>query len=81
MYLHLGDNVAVPSRSVIGVFDLETSTVAKDTRLFLDNAQRNGRVMDVCDDIPKAFVVGRENNKTRIYITQLSSSTLKKRTQ
>ena len=90
MYLHIGDNVAIPAQTVIGVFDLETSTVTKDTREFLDTAQRNGGVRDVCDDIPKAFVLVktpaaaaapslRKREKDTIYITQLSSATLKKR--
>ena len=91
MYIHLGDNVAVPSHSVFGVFDLETSTIARDTRQFLDKSQRNGMVRDVCDDIPKAFVLvspREKKSKMRryqqkhhtVYITQLSSSTLRKRT-
>jgi len=93
MYLHLGEDVAVPDRGVIGVFDLETSTTAKDTRDYLDAAQRRGAVRDVCDDIPKAFVVVREMRSQReegrgknerdgdtVYITQVAASTIKKRT-
>jgi hypothetical protein len=94
MYLHIGDNVAVPAREVIGVFDLETSTVTRDTRDFLDSAQRNGGVRDICDDIPKAFVVtcaphkrrsclrpavSRRKERDTVYITQLSSATIRKR--
>ena len=79
MYLHLGDNVAVPDKYVIGVFDLETSTVAKDTRQFLSKAQQNGEVHDVCDDIPKAFVLVREGKSERVFITQVAAETLRRR--
>jgi len=75
MYLHLGDNVAVPGKYVIGVFDLETSTVAKDTRGFLRYTQEKNQVHDLCDDIPKAFVLTAES----IYITQIATDTLRKR--
>ena len=79
MYLHLGDNVAIPDKYVIGVFDLETSTIAKDTRQFLHKAQSENQIYDICDDIPKAFVLAREYNNNRIYITQVASETLRKR--
>ena len=92
MYLHIGDNVAIPGRTVIGVFDLETTTVARDTRGFLEAAQRSGAVRDVCDDIPKAFVLTRRQAHKRystvkktqktddiIYVTQLSTATIRKR--
>ena len=90
MYLHLGDNVAVPARYVIGVFDLETSKVAKDTCDFLEKAQKSNHVCDICDDIPKAFVVVEKTPRClrtpppfkrgqSVYITQIATGTLRKR--
>ncbi|MCL2546091.1 MAG: DUF370 domain-containing protein [Oscillospiraceae bacterium] len=79
MYLHLGDNATVLGKYVIGVFDLETSTTAKDTRDFLHDVQINNQVCDICDDIPKAFVLYCENSDKRVYITQIASDTLRKR--
>ena len=38
MYLHLGDEVMAKNRQIIGVFDLDTSTVTKATRDFLAEA-------------------------------------------
>ncbi len=81
MYYHLGQDVVTTDRDVIGVFDLDTSTVAKDTRVFLERAQRGGDITDVCDDIPKAFVLCHSSGRSRIYITQVSSATLRKRAQ
>ena len=40
MFLHLGQNTLVDDRTVIGVFDLDNSTVSKHTRAFLARAQR-----------------------------------------
>lgn len=81
MYLHLGQNVVVPVSSVIGVFDIENSTQSHLTRAFLNAAEKAGQVESVGDDIPKSFVVCEENGKRRIYLSQLSSATLLKRTE
>ena len=75
MYLHIGDNVTAQTREIIGVFDIETSTVGKDTNEFLRCMQESGRIYDDVDDIPKSFVVTRD----LVYITQVASETLRRR--
>ena len=78
MYLHLGGSVSVPSDDVVGIFDLDTSTISKRTRDTLRRAELEGRVINVSSDLPKSFVVKNEK-KPIIYISQISASTLKKR--
>ena len=80
MYLHLGQSVVVPYRDVIGIFDMDNASWAYKTREFLDMAQEEGRVIWVCDDLPRSFVVtdnGSEN--WQVYVSQLSSATLQGR--
>ena len=80
MYLHLGQSVVVPVRDVIGIFDMDNASWAYKTREFLDTAQEEGRVIWVCDDLPRSFVVtdnGSEN--WQVYVSQLSSATLQGR--
>ena len=79
MYLHLGQDTVVKFDSVIGIFDMDTSTVSKFTREFLNKAEKNGLVVNVSYELPKSFVVCLENEKVKVYISQLSSSTLQKR--
>ena len=77
MYLHLGQSVVVPYRDVIGIFDMDNASWAYKTREFLDMAEEEGRVIWVCDDLPRSFVVtdnGSEN--WQVYVSQLSSATL-----
>ena len=57
MYLHLGQGVVVPEASVIGIFDLDNTTGSKITRKFLENAEKNGRIISVSDELPKSFVI------------------------
>ena len=79
MYLHLGQDKVVSMDEIVGIFDLDTSTVSKSTRDYLAKA---GCVTNVCTDLPKSFIVciGRDG-KTHVYISQISSSTLLKRTE
>ena len=82
MYLHLGQDKVVSMDEIVGIFDLDTSTVSKATRDYLAKAEKDGCVTNVCTDLPKSLIVciGRDG-KTHVYISQISSSTLLKRTE
>jgi len=80
MYLHLGQNIVVPEESVLGIFDLDNTTNSHITRKFLNNAEKSGSLISVTDELPRSFVVCCENNTDiKIYLSQLSSQTLTKR--
>ena len=79
MYLHLGRDVVVSSRSLVGVFDLDTTTVSRHTKQFLRKAEEDNAVVLVAEDIPKSFVVCEENGERTVYITQIAASTIWKR--
>ena len=57
MYLHIGNNVMIGERHIIGIFDLEITSQSKRTAEFLSNAQREGTVIDECEDIPRSFLL------------------------
>lgn len=79
MYLFLGGDVSVWENDVVGIFDMDNTTVSKATRDFLSRAQREKAVINVTADLPKSFCVADEKGKERVYISQLSPATLKKR--
>ena len=82
MYLHLGQDKVVSMDEIVGIFDLDTSTVSKATRDYLAKAEKDGCVTNVCTDLPKSFIVCIvRDGKTHVYISQISSSTLLKRTE
>ena len=81
MYLHLGDEVMAKNRQIIGVFDLDTSTVTRATRDFLARAQKNGMVTNIGENLPKSFVLYEENGEMRVFISPLAASTLRRRAQ
>jgi len=81
MYLHLGQNVVVPESTIVGVFDLDNTTGSHITRKFLADAEKAGCIISVSDELPKSFVICSEDSKMTIYLSQLSSQTLLKRTE
>lgn len=81
MYLHLGQSVVVPEAAVIGVFDLDNTTGSHITRKFLGDAEKGGRVVNVSEDLPKSFVLCCEGGDMTVYLSQLSSQTLLKRSE
>ena len=80
MYIHLGQGTVVRSEEVVGIFDIESSTVSKHTRKFLNGAEKKGEVITVSYEMPKSFAVcKKKGERQRVYISQLASSTLFKR--
>lgn len=82
MYLHLGNNTIVKTNSIIGIFDLDNTTVSKKTRDFLSNSQKNNQVVNVSSELPKSFVVccdSKNKEKKVVYINQFSSQTIFRR--
>lgn len=80
MYLHLGQETVIMQDDIIGIFDLDNTTVSKATRDYLAAAEKNKQVINVSFELPKTFIL--TNNKSdgnKVYISQISSSTLLKR--
>lgn len=82
MYLHLGQSTVITHDEIIGIFDLDNTTVSKNTRNYLSLAEKEGRVKVVSFELPKSFIVcSGEKEKNTVYLSQISTSTLHKRTQ
>ena len=82
MYLHLGQEVVVRHRDIIGVFDMDNTTISPHTRDYLSKAEKEGRVTYVSYDLPKSFTVCAQPKSHRhdtVYISQIAPATLKKR--
>lgn len=80
MFLHLGENVVVPIKDVIGIFDIETSMYSTATIQFLRMAEEDGFVQRITKEKPKSFVIAEVDKKSKIFLSPISSSTLTKRT-
>ena len=81
MYLHLGQDYIVPLQSVVAVFDMDTATASKRTRLLLERLQDEGRIIELYDDLPRAAVLCENALGETLYLTQLSPQAIQRRAE
>ena len=79
MYLNIGRNRMIRKDRILGIFDLDTSSQSFLTREFLSAAEKAGRVVNAAEDIPNSFLLCEEPDGVRVYLSQSSSRTLRKR--
>lgn len=77
MYLHIGGDYIINSKKILGIFDMENTTISKYTRSFLANMEKNKQIINTSYELPKSFIVCTDG---KVYISQISSKTLEKRT-
>ena len=82
MYLHLGNDVIVRKNEIVAVFDLDNTSQSALTRRYLAAAERSGSVINAAgDELPKSFVVCAREGRQTVYLSQLNSSTLLRRSE
>ncbi len=81
MFLHLGQDTIITTDEIIGIFDIDTTTVSKATRKYLTVKEKSGNVVNVSYELPKSFIVTLDKNtkEKTVYISPISSVTLLKR--
>ena len=80
MYLNIGQDTIITDKNILGIFDLDNTTVSKSTREYINTASKNGECITVSiEELPKSFIVIAEDNKKEIYISPLNTSTIFKR--
>ena len=80
-YLHLGKGTVVPTAGIVGIFDLDITSQSHLTRRFLREAEQRGQIVNAAEDIPKTFVVCREGEQVRVYLSQMAAATLLRRAE
>jgi len=81
VFLHLGENVVVPIKDIIGIFDMEATMYGADTSQFLRLAEEDGFVYRITNEKPKSFIVAEVDKKSKIFLSPISSATLSKRSE
>lgn len=81
MYLHLGEETTVRTADIVGVFDIENTSVSRYTKDFLAASQKRGEVVNVSYEMPKSFTVCESDRENKVYISQISAKTLMKRSR
>ena len=82
MYVHIGNGKMLRVSDILGIFDTDNSTVSKNTRTWLTQKEKTGKLESATEEIPKSFILTMdENGEEKIYFSQLSSPTLKTRVE
>ena len=45
MFCHIGNGKSVPKKDIIGIFDLDTATVSRITKGFINEKQKNDSLL------------------------------------
>ena len=80
MYLHAGNNKIIREKDIIGIFDADNSTLSYITRKYLADAEKEERLISAKNEIPKSFILYKENGKYMICFSQISTASLMGRT-
>lgn len=76
MYIHVGGEYSVSDKYIVGIFDLDNTTVQPSATIdFLSRKEREDSLEVVSPEIPRSFVVTLD----RVYVTPISPATLRRR--
>lgn len=78
-YLHLGKDTSIEINNIVGIFDLDTSTVSKHTRSFLNICEKENRIVNVSYELPKSYILYDFGGEYSVYLSPLNTATLIKR--
>ena len=75
MYLHIGNGESIKLCDIIGIFDLDTSTIGKSTKKYINKMQKKVRVEYTDSDLPRTFVIvkGKKEKEEKIKLSRISS--------
>lgn len=66
-------------KDIVGIFDMDITTVQKSTRDFLTTCEQNKKIISVSNELPKTFIVCKNKNIDKTYISPIAAGTLEKR--
>ena len=76
-YVNMGLDRILNRSQIIGLFDLDSVTVQKDSRQFIRFAQQNGEIEDATTDLPVTFLFcDGQGKKQNVLLTSFSLNTL-----
>ena len=76
MYLHIGNGKNVRKKDIIGIFDLDTSTISKITKKYISVNEKQKKLEYLDSDLPRSFLLVEEDKEYKIKLSRISSSGL-----
>ena len=79
MYLHLGSDIIVKKSDIVGIFELDGKVTTETTKRFLNNAQNEGNIESAGYDLPKSYILVKNEKGEKVYFSHISVASLIKR--
>ncbi len=79
MYLQLEKGESIDKKEIIGIFDIETSSMSQGTKDLFRRKEEERGVVNLSNDLPKSFLVCDGEYDDRIYLSGISTESIKKR--
>ncbi len=77
MYIDIATDFLIKKSDIVGIFDLDnTTTTTAHTQNFLNEKQKENKVVYLIKDLPKSFVLTKDGT---VYVVELNSQILRKR--
>ena len=80
MYLHIGKDKLIDDNNIIAILNIETLKEKENIENICKNMNFSDNIIDVSDGNKKSLIITVEKNETRGYISNISTSTLERRT-
>ena len=72
MYLHVGGGRSVRKKEIVGIFDLDTATVSRHTKRYMNKMSKEGRVSYADADLPRSFLLVVNDSEESVELSRIS---------
>ncbi|WP_058486404.1 extracellular matrix regulator RemB [Defluviitalea phaphyphila] len=81
MFLHIGEDIEIFIKDLVGIFDIKSLKVSNLNNELIKEDNKNNNILNISQskDKIKSIVIVKKKEKNIIYLSPISSTTLKKR--
>ena len=79
MFLHIGKDKVIEKKDLICILDIESLKINDKINNIIEKLEQEKNIIDISENNRKTLVLVKENNILKGYISNISSTTLGKR--
>lgn len=78
-YIQLEKGESIDKKDIIGIFDIESASISASTNGLFRRKEEEHGVVNVSNDLPKSFILCDGEYSDTVYISGISTDSIKKR--
>lgn len=79
MYLHIGKDIIVDSKNIVGIFNIEYIGNTKEYKNLCKRLEGENKIVRISENKEKSLIITRDKNKELAYFTNIGVYTIAKR--